>query len=115
MLSDFINTSEWADIIAECDPDYSPCDNEMLGLRNVHVFGLANVLRRPILLIDSVAGMQSSGDYSGEQFLCENLRFRFFLSVFWLKANLLLIVLCFKHCSYLASYLPTNVETAMGS
>lgn len=66
LLSDFINTSEWADIIAECDPDYSPCDNEMLGLRNVHVFGLANVLRRPILLIDSVAGMQSSGDYSGK-------------------------------------------------
>lgn len=66
LLNDFINSSEWADIIAECDPDYSPCDNEMLGLRNIHVFGLANVLKRPILLVDSVAGMQSSGDYSGE-------------------------------------------------
>lgn len=64
LLNDFINSSEWEDIIAECDPDYAPRDNEMLGLRNIHIFGLANVLRRPILLVDSVAGMQSSGDYS---------------------------------------------------
>lgn len=64
LLNDFINASEWKDIIAECDPEYSPSDNEILGLRNVHVFGLANVLKRPILLVDSVAGMQSSGDYS---------------------------------------------------
>lgn len=64
LLNDFINCSEWADIIAECDPDYVPHDNETLGLRNIHVFGLANVLRRPILLVDSVAGMQSSADYS---------------------------------------------------
>ncbi|KAK3923367.1 Deubiquitinating protein VCIP135 [Frankliniella fusca] len=64
LLNDFINSSEWEDIIAECDPEYSPRDNEILGLRNIHIFGLANVLKRPILLVDSVAGMQSSGDYS---------------------------------------------------
>lgn len=35
-----------------------------LGLRNIHIFGLANVLHRPIILLDSLSGMRSSGDYS---------------------------------------------------
>lgn len=37
----------------------------IVGLRPIHVFGLANILRRPILLLDSVAGMNTSADYSG--------------------------------------------------
>lgn len=62
---DFIDTDEWDSIIEECDPDFIPCDGEPLGLRNIHVFGLANVLHRPVILLDSYKGMQSSGDYSG--------------------------------------------------
>ncbi|GAB6028966.1 Deubiquitinating protein VCIP135 [Chamberlinius hualienensis] len=64
LLKDFINPSEWAGIIEECNPDFQPADGELLGLRNIHVFGLANVLRRPIILLDSLKGMESSGDYA---------------------------------------------------
>ena len=62
-LSDFI--SDWSEIIAECDPLYVPVEGEQLGLRNIHIFGLANVLHRPIILLDSIMGIQSSGDYTG--------------------------------------------------
>ncbi|XP_063075896.1 deubiquitinating protein VCPIP1 [Engraulis encrasicolus] len=64
LFSDFIAANEWEDIINECDPEFTPPEGVPLGLRNVHVFGLANVLRRPILLLDSLSGMRSSGDYS---------------------------------------------------
>lgn len=64
LFKEFIDKSEWQDIIDECDPDFQPPDGELLGLRNIHVFGLANVLKRPIILLDSLSGMQSSGDYS---------------------------------------------------
>uniref|UniRef100_A0A1B6F1W1 OTU domain-containing protein n=1 Tax=Cuerna arida TaxID=1464854 RepID=A0A1B6F1W1_9HEMI len=63
LLGDFINGSEWPCIIAECDPDFVPADG-IVGLRPIHVFGLANILRRPILLLDSVAGMNTSADYA---------------------------------------------------
>lgn len=69
LLGDFINGSEWPGIIAECDPDFIPPDG-IVGLRPIHVFGLANVLRRPILLLDSVAGMNTSADYAGWLCLC---------------------------------------------
>lgn len=65
LFIDFIESSEWKDIIAECDPDFVPSYGETHGLRNIHVLGLANVLHRPIILIDSLEGMQSKGDYSG--------------------------------------------------
>ncbi|KAI8501465.1 Deubiquitinating protein VCIP135 [Branchiostoma belcheri] len=65
LFHDFIDSSEWDDIIEECDPDFTPRDGEPLGLRNIHVFGLANVLHRPIILLDSLEGLQSSADYSG--------------------------------------------------
>ena len=64
LFQDFIDTDEWDDIIREADPNYHPGTNEPFGLRNMHVFGLANVLHRPIILLDSWEGMQSSGDYS---------------------------------------------------
>lgn len=65
MFKDFYSEEEWPDIIAEAGPDYQPPDGQALGLRNIHIFGLANVLRRPIILLDSLSGMQSCGDYSG--------------------------------------------------
>lgn len=65
LFRDFIRDDEWEDIISEADPYFEPPDGEGLGLRNIHLFGLANVLHRPIILLDSVSGMQSSGDYTG--------------------------------------------------
>jgi deubiquitinating protein VCIP135 len=68
-FKDFIDADEWSTIIAECDTAFIPPDGEALGLRNIHILGLANVLRRPIILLDSLSGLQSSGDYSGECFI----------------------------------------------
>ncbi|XP_076837367.1 deubiquitinating protein VCPIP1 [Brachyhypopomus gauderio] len=64
LFQDFIDTAEWEDIISECDPLFVPPEGVPLGLRNIHIFGLANVLHRPIILLDSLSGMRSSGDYS---------------------------------------------------
>ena len=66
IFSDFIDSCEWLDIIAECDPEFVPRDGEPMGLRNIHIFGLANILRRPIILLDSITGIQSSADYTGK-------------------------------------------------
>ena len=66
LFMDFIDKDEWHDIIEECDPDYIPSFGEPVGLRNIHIFGLANVLHRPIILLDSISGIQSSGDYTGQ-------------------------------------------------
>ena len=65
MFKDFYEEEEWDKIIAEAAPDFQPKAGEVHGLRNIHVFGLSNVLRRPIILLDSLSGIQSSGDYSG--------------------------------------------------
>ena len=65
LFMDFVDADEWDEIIAECDPMHVPRDFDQLGLRNIHIFALANVLRRPIVLLDSVSGMTSSGDYTG--------------------------------------------------
>ncbi|XP_032815417.1 deubiquitinating protein VCPIP1 isoform X2 [Petromyzon marinus] len=64
LFREFVDTCEWQDIVSECDPAFVPPEGVPLGLRNIHIFGLANVLRRPILLLDSWEGMQSPGDYS---------------------------------------------------
>lgn len=69
LFQDFVDTDEWKDIIDECDPYFVPPNGEPLGMRNIHIFGLANILRRPIVLLDSLQGMQSSGDYSGRNLL----------------------------------------------
>uniref|UniRef100_A0A0K8TFN7 OTU domain-containing protein n=1 Tax=Lygus hesperus TaxID=30085 RepID=A0A0K8TFN7_LYGHE len=64
LLGSFINNYEWPTIIDECEPEYRPGDGSMIGLRNIHVFGLSNLLRRPIILLDSMAGMKASADYA---------------------------------------------------
>uniref|UniRef100_A0A3Q3DEF0 Deubiquitinating protein VCPIP1 n=1 Tax=Hippocampus comes TaxID=109280 RepID=A0A3Q3DEF0_HIPCM len=64
LFQDFIDAEEWEDIVNECDPLFVPPEGVPLGLRNIHIFGLANVLHRPIILLDSLSGMRSSGDYS---------------------------------------------------
>ncbi|KAJ9583909.1 hypothetical protein L9F63_021741 [Diploptera punctata] len=69
LMDNFINANEWDDIIEECDPEFKPdiTTNEPRGLRNIHIFCLSNVLKRPIILFDSLTGMKSCGDYSGNQ------------------------------------------------
>ncbi|XP_076471007.1 deubiquitinating protein VCPIP1-like isoform X2 [Babylonia areolata] len=64
LLHNFVDVDEWEDIISECQPSFVPKDGETVGLRNIHIFGLANVLKRPIILLDSLSGINSSGDYS---------------------------------------------------
>ncbi|XP_077368137.1 deubiquitinating protein VCPIP1 [Festucalex cinctus] len=64
LFQDFIDAAEWEDIVNECDPLFVPPEGVPLGLRNIHIFGLANVLHRPIVLLDSLSGMRSSGDYA---------------------------------------------------
>ncbi|CAL1268805.1 unnamed protein product [Larinioides sclopetarius] len=64
LFRDFIDTEEWQSIIDECDPEFKPPEGELHGLRNIHIFGLANVLRRPIILLDSLECMKKCGDYS---------------------------------------------------
>ena len=73
LFNDFIDQEEWKDIVNECDPFFRPQDGDALGLRPIHIFGLANVLHRPIILLDSLTGMQSSGDYSGKENAVSNL------------------------------------------
>lgn len=65
LFQNFVDANEWDDIINECDPYYIPPEGEPIGLRNIHIFGLANILHRPIILLDSKSGMDSFGDYSG--------------------------------------------------
>lgn len=60
----FFAAMEWSYIVEECDPDFQPPEGEFHGLRNIHIFGLANVLRRPIILLDSLECMKKSGDYA---------------------------------------------------
>eukprot|EP00794_Sanderia_malayensis_P016649 gene16649-18339_t len=62
---DFIEENDWRSIVEEADPSYEPIEGEPSGLRNIHVFALANVLHRPIMLLDSLEGLQSAADYSG--------------------------------------------------
>ncbi|XP_035209303.1 deubiquitinating protein VCIP135-like, partial [Stegodyphus dumicola] len=64
LFKDFIDAAEWAAIIEECDPEFQPPEGELHGLRNIHIFGLANVLKRPIILLDSLECMKKCGDYS---------------------------------------------------
>lgn len=65
LLKGFLEEDEWPEIIKEAAPDYQPTDGQSFGLRTVHIFGLANVLRRPIVLLDDLSGMQKKGEYSG--------------------------------------------------
>ena len=66
LFKNFVEVDEWEDIISECHPNFIPKEGELAGLRNIHIFGLANVLKRPIILLDNPKGIESSGDYSGE-------------------------------------------------
>ncbi|XP_054710048.1 deubiquitinating protein VCPIP1-like [Uloborus diversus] len=64
LFKDFVDSDEWDSIINECDPDFKPPEGEFHGLRNIHIFGFANILRRPIILLDSYECMKKSADYS---------------------------------------------------
>merc|ERR1711962_602075 len=63
LLGAYITECEWPLIVEEADPYYLS-DGAPLGLRNVHVFALANILKRPIILLDSPDCMDNAGDFS---------------------------------------------------
>ena len=80
LLGAYITECEWPLIVEEADPYYLS-DGATLGLRNVHVFALANILKRPIILLgifrdilidfghdsnflDSPDCMDNAGDFS---------------------------------------------------
>ena len=50
--------AEWASIVAETEADsitrHSERDAYEMGLRLEHVFGMANLLKRPVILLDGV-------------------------------------------------------------
>ena len=71
LFADFITEeSEWKQIIEESDPSYVPAaskdadSSEIQGLGTVHIQGLANLLRRPIIVLDAPEGIASFGYYS---------------------------------------------------
>lgn len=64
LLSEFVPTDDWDLIVKEATPDYTPPHGDVLGLSKVHIFALAQVLYRPIILLDNLKGVLSSGDYA---------------------------------------------------
>ncbi|KAI6647342.1 Deubiquitinating protein [Oopsacas minuta] len=65
-LKDFMveDEHEWETIIRESQPDYTPPDDQTSGLRNIHIFALSNILRRPIILLDKLTHIINAGDYA---------------------------------------------------
>jgi len=65
-LENFIFEEEWDTIVEERDSDSQPKDmGKPLGLSNIHVFGLARIHHRPIILLNSLQSIKSFGDYAG--------------------------------------------------
>ena len=71
LFADFITEeSEWKQIIEESDPSYVPAASkdadasEIQGLGTVHIQALANLLHRPIIVLDAPEGIASFGYYS---------------------------------------------------
>lgn len=65
LFNGFFDDTEWIDIIEECDVNYQPPFEEMHGLRLVHVFALANMLGRVIILFDSLTELHKCGGSAG--------------------------------------------------
>lgn len=65
LLRDIILDDEWKDIITEADPNFRPLDINTHKVRAIHLFGLANVLHRPIILLDNLNSiMESNGAHT---------------------------------------------------
>lgn len=64
LFRDFIDIDDWRTIIDEAHPYHVSSDGFSIGLGNIHIFALANVLRRPVVLLDSLEGMKNVADYS---------------------------------------------------
>ncbi|XP_039255607.2 deubiquitinating protein VCPIP1-like [Styela clava] len=64
MFQDFIDKNDWRMIIEEADPYHTSPEGFNIGLGNIHIFALANVLKRPIVLLDSLEGMKNVADYT---------------------------------------------------
>ncbi|CAK8684090.1 unnamed protein product [Clavelina lepadiformis] len=64
LFKEFHDKEDWKMIIDEAGPYFSS-GGLTVGLGNMHIFGLCNVLKRPIMLLDSLQKMQNAGDYTG--------------------------------------------------
>ncbi|XP_078481111.1 deubiquitinating protein VCPIP1-like [Ciona intestinalis] len=64
MFKEFHDDTEWDGIIEEADP-YCTAGGVAAGLGNIHIFALSNILKRPIMLLDSMKNLQNAGDYTG--------------------------------------------------
>ena len=60
MFQDFHSKEEWDCIIAEADPNCTSSDGITVGLGNIHIFALSNILKRPIILLDSLQVLYKS-------------------------------------------------------
>ena len=62
-LKTFYPCEEFEKYMKEANPDYKPVDGNQIGLTFVHIFVLAHVLHRPIMLVD--ADMKGNEPYTG--------------------------------------------------
>jgi len=53
MFRDFHDEADFQSIIKEADPDAATGTDFTAGLGNIHIFALSNILKRPIMLLDS--------------------------------------------------------------
>ena len=53
MFRDFHDEEDFQIIIQEADPDAATGNDFNAGLGNIHIFALSNILKRPIMLLDS--------------------------------------------------------------
>lgn len=63
MFGDFHDEDEWTIIIQEANV-YNSTENFARGLGNIHTFALSNILKRPIILLDAMKGIENFADYS---------------------------------------------------
>lgn len=76
-------TELWDEICREASPDYHPPPGLEVALCPIHVFGLANALRRPIILFDQPGSDYTQGVFLPFQHAPESCKTKSPLAVAW--------------------------------
>ncbi|XP_065072259.1 deubiquitinating protein VCPIP1-like [Rhopilema esculentum] len=63
-LHEFYSPDSFNQYIKEADPDYKPPPDTELGLSDLHIFALANILHRPIFLFDGEKKIQKESKFA---------------------------------------------------
>ena len=63
-LHEFYSPDNFNQCIEEADPDYKPPPDTELGLSDLHIFALANILHRPIFLFDGENKIQRESKFA---------------------------------------------------